>query len=270
MAVISQPRTTPGVRTPLFLVGVALALVAFIAMFAFGILFANRSAGGQQVQVVMAAQDISAREPILPEMLTFGQVPASALPPKAILRMSGVAGFSALVDIYKGEVITANVVALNPDQLVPTGASAYLPIPQGYVAITLPTSEEQGVAGYIAQGDYINVIATVDSGLFSKINPRSVTRTILTSVYVIRVGPPSLAPKEGQAQGVASSLTVVLSQCDAQFLEWFITNATLKYTLLAYQDYGPPPRADTACPPTKVPGVIGPSEVDGRWLFTKG
>ena len=46
-------RQTTRVRTPLFLVGVGLALVAFIAMFAFGILFASRSSDGAKVPVVL-------------------------------------------------------------------------------------------------------------------------------------------------------------------------------------------------------------------------
>ena len=50
-------RQTTRVRTPLFLVGVGLALVAFIAMFAFGILFASRSSDGAKVPVVVAIDD---------------------------------------------------------------------------------------------------------------------------------------------------------------------------------------------------------------------
>src|SRR5207245_9525884 len=50
MAAISQtrPARTTNVRTPLFILGVGLALLAFLVMFAFGILFANRSQTGSQ------------------------------------------------------------------------------------------------------------------------------------------------------------------------------------------------------------------------------
>jgi Flp pilus assembly protein CpaB len=268
MAVITQPRAASSVRTPLFIVGVALALVAFLAMFAFGILFASRSVGGQQVPVVMASEDITAREPIVPGMLTLGQVPSGAIPPKAFFHVSDIAGLSALVTIYKGEVITANVVVNDPDQV--TTISSYLHIPKGYVALTIPASELQDVGGYPAQGDYINVIASVDTGLFSRVNPRPVTGTVFNNVYILEVGPPSLAPKQGQGQGLASSLTVVLTQCDAQFMEWFLLNATLKYELLSYQDYNPTfPPPDPACPSNKAPRPVGPAAVDARWHFTK-
>ena len=44
-------RPNAGVRTPLFLLGVGMALLAFIAMFAFGIVFANRGLTGQQIML---------------------------------------------------------------------------------------------------------------------------------------------------------------------------------------------------------------------------
>jgi Flp pilus assembly protein CpaB len=272
MAAIGKARpATGGIRTPLFILGVALALLAFLAMFAFGILFVSHSQAGGQVRLVVAARDIDPREPITSDMVAMTSIPASAQPPKAIASIADLSGFSALVVIYKGQVITANMVASNPDQLAAGAASSFLPIPQGDVAMTLPTSEQQGVAGYVAQGDYIDVIATVNTSLFSPVSPRMVTRTVFTSVYVIRVGPQSLAPRQGQTQGVTSSLTVVMSQCDAQFMNWLILNASLKYTLLSYHDYSKAVApADATCPSTTVPGMIGPAQVDSRWSFTKG
>jgi len=269
VATVARPRSQR-IRTPLFLVGVGLALLSFVAMFAFGVVLANRSLPGTLLPAVAAARDISPREPILPSMLITVQQPASLVPPKAILHVSDLKGYSALVTIYKGQVLTANVVSMAPDQ-VEAAASTFLPIPQGFVAMTMPTNELQGVAGYVAPGDYINVLATVNTALFTTQNARTVTRTVFTSLHVIRVGPPSVSPKEGQVQGVASSLTVVLSECDAQFMDWLMANATLKYTLLSYKDYKPGanPTPDPDCPSTTAPTVVGPGQVDARWSFTK-
>jgi pilus assembly protein CpaB len=263
-------RPNAGVRTPLFLLGVGLALLAFIAMFAFGIVFANRGLTGREVPVVLAAVDIQAREPITIAMLSLGQVPASSLPPHAFVRLEDLNGYSAVVTIYNGQALTANIVASNPDQ-IQGGSNAYLPIPQGYIAMTLPSGELQGVAGYVAPGDYINIIATVNTSLFSPSNPHTATRTVFSNLHVIRVGPPSLSPKEGQPIGISSSITVVVSECDAQYLEWLLTNVTLKYVLLSYKDYDSKPVSpDSSCPPTSVPAVVGPAQVDARWAFTKG
>jgi pilus assembly protein CpaB len=204
-------------------------------------------------------------------MISIARVSASAVPSHAFVRVADLAGDSALVTIYKGEAVTANIVASNPDQ-ISSGTSTYLPIPQGYVALTLPTGELQGVAGYVAPGDYLNIIATANSDLFGSKPSRVVTRTVFTGIRVIRVGTPSANPKDGQPFGVTGSLTVVVSECDAQYLQWLLTNVTLKYLLLSFHDYANNTLSspDPSCLPTVLPPVIGPSAVDARWGFTKG
>ncbi len=281
MAAIAQTRPASGIRTPLFLVGIALALIAFVGMFTFGILFARGASGGRQVPVVIAAQDIGAREAIDPAMLTVSQFPATNLPPKAITSVADLTGFSAVVPIYKGQVITANVVASNPDQLIIGSESTSLPIPAGFLALTLPTSEIQGVGGYVAQGDYIDIWATVAIDIFSSAGVtgipsqfihRSVTRAVFAQVHVIRVGPQSLVVRQGQPQGVSTSLTVVMTPCDANFLTWFLTNSTLKYALVSYHDTTPAPAGgqDPGCAGISLDTPIGPAAVDARFHYTKG
>lgn len=273
MAAIGQarPAQTSGIRTPLFILGTALALFAFLAMFAFGLIFVGRIQTAGTIRIVVAQKDIDARTPITPDLLTFSSVPNNAVPPKVFLRFNDLSGYFASVTIYQGEPITANIVAANGDLLAGSSPTSYLPIPQGFVAMTLPTGEQQGVAGYIAQGDYIDVLATVNTAQISTNNPRTVTKVVFNNLYVIRVGPQSVIPRQGQPQGVASSITVVLSLCDAQYLDWLATNATLKYVLLSYKDYQSAlPAADAQCPSTQAPSLIGPSQVESRWGFAKG
>lgn len=260
-------RGPSNMRTPLFVFGVALALVAFLVMFAFGIVFVGRSQPSGSVPVVVAKNDIDARTPITSDMLTLSSVPASAVPPKTFLHIADVNGTTAVVQIFKGQPISSNLVASDDAAINATQAKTFLPVPAGYVAITLPTSEQQGVAGYIAQGDYINVIAEVSTDVFSKVNPRPVARLVYPDLYVIRVGPQTLV-QSGQVQGLATSITVVMSQCDANYLYWLQINATLKYTLDSYHDYKTSP-APSTCPVSSATAV-GPAEIDQRWHFMEG
>ena len=275
MAAINQarPANTTSVRTPLFILGVALALVAFIVMFAFGLLFANKTSTGTMVTVVVAGQPIEARDALTGVALTTASVPSTAVPAGSFTTVTQLAGYSAIVSIPKGMVISPNIVTLNPDQLSTVGASPFLPIPEGWIAITLPTNEQQGVAGYIAQGDYIDIIATVNTSLFATTRPQMVNKVVFTNVHVIRIGPSSTLPKQGVPQGLSSSITIVLPLCDATYLDWLSLNATMKYVLMNYKNYNKTleEKPNPACPdPTVAPEVVGPAAVNARWGFVKG
>lgn len=270
MAAIGVPRpssTQATIRTPLFILGVSLALVAFLVMFAFGLLFANRAGGGSQIRVVVAKEDIGARTPITLDMIETTSWPSNGAPAKVLTAASQVSGLSALVDIPKGQPITANVVASSPDLLTP---SSFLPIPDGYVAMTIPASELQAVAGYVAEGDYIDILGSVNTQLLEPgiQHPATVDRQIFTNVYVVRVGAQSIVARQGQTQGVASSITILMTPCDAQFLDWFLLNGELKYVLVSYKNYGvAKTTADQACPSGTLGGKIGPAQIQARWGF---
>ncbi len=263
-------------RRLLFFAGLSLAVLAFVLLLGLGLAAVDHTGTSGEVGVVTAARDIGQREVLSTDALTISQLPQSAVPPGALLRVSDAGESVALVPILKGQTITANLIAAVTDQITSAG-SAYLPIPHGYVARALPTNEQQGVAGYIAAGDYINVAATVQTETFvgnSPQNPnRIVTKTVFTDLYVIRVGPEQQQTSRiGAAQGVFDSITVVMTECDAEIADWFINSgARLTYFLLSYKDYGNPPTSpDPSCPSTTAGnGALGPSQIDARFGFTK-
>jgi hypothetical protein len=68
--------------------------------------------------------------------------------------------------------------------------------------------------------------------------------TIFTQLHVIKVGAQSAT-----GGATATSLTVVVTQCQAEIITWFLTYASLKYTLESYRDYAPGDQApDPKCP----------------------
>jgi Flp pilus assembly protein CpaB len=153
------------------------------------------------------------------------------------------------------------MVAATSD-LLSSSDVAYLPIPSGYVAVTVPTSEQVGVAGYVQATDRISILATANTALFGKSPGASVVRTVFRDVYVIKVGPVANAQS---SQTLTSSLTLLMTACDSEYLFWLLNNATLKYELESYKDYGAAPKdADSKCQTTGV----GPAQVDTRWKFT--
>jgi Flp pilus assembly protein CpaB len=188
---------------------------------------------------VVATRDLQPRLPIGAASLALRTIPVPSSYPKVYFeRIQEVQGTVPLVTILPGQAVTSNEVT-KPNQALGS-QSEFLPIPSGYVALTIPTSEQQGVADNIQPGDYISVIATVSS------SGKVASETIFINLHVIRVGLPGTTPATATN---ASSLTVVVTECEAEVITWFLEYASLKYTLQSYIDYLPGTQTkDPKCP----------------------
>ena len=218
-------------RAPFTILGVILALLVMGA-FVLVALTAGNGQGAATESVVVATRQLSPRIPIDAGSLEIKSIPTGGLPDEILYhKVADVEGMVPLVTIALGQAITTNLVAKSGAAL--GSQAAFLQIPSGYVAYTLPTSEQQGVGGYIAPDDYIAIIATVD------VNAKIASATVFTNVHVIRVGLAGAQQGAAGSQQIASSLTVVVTECQAEYLTWFLTYASLKYTLESYHDYAP-------------------------------
>lgn len=245
-------------------VGTVLAVLAFATaagVASIPLFFPSNAAG---VKVVVAKVPITARTKIQASDLVMSNI--NPIPPQAFTDVNSVVGKGARVDIPAGAPVTANLVAQSPD-LLSSSDVIYLPIPSGFVAVTIPTSEQVGVGGYVQLGDRITVLATVNTALFGVSPGSPVVRTVFRNLDVIRVGPASTSNSASQ---ITSSLTVLMTACDSEYMFWFLTNAVLKYTLESFHDYEPMPnQPDPSCPNLSSAGGVGPREVDAKWQFTK-
>jgi Flp pilus assembly protein CpaB len=225
---------------PFTILGILLALLV-IAAFVLVALNAGNSSGSPTMNVVVATKDLQPRVAIDAGSLELRSIPVPATYPKVYFtRIQDVQGLVPLVAIPTGQAVTSSDVAKSNAAL--GSQSEYLPIPSGYVAITIPTSEQQGVANYIQPEDYISVIATVSTG------GKVAAKTIFTNVHVIRVGMQVV----GTNASTASSLTVVVTECQAEVITWFLNYAALKYVLESFKDYLQP---GTVAPDPKCPTV---------------
>ena len=260
MAVAQAPaRPRAGGGRLFIIVGVILALVGFgLAVVLGGALGGARSVAGGPANnlVVYAAKDIGLRNQITTQdQLVVTGVPDAYKPAGAITIPAGtresdrpgaalkaVQGDIAEVNIAAGQPLLTSMLA-KPGDTVTGAQAAYLPIPQGYVAFTLPTSELVGVAGYIQPNDYIGLVASTGSGKTGAVV------TVFSQLHVLRVGPANLAvtsasgtsTSSGQAAQTsnASSITVVVTPCQSELIKWFANNMQISYELESYKDYAP-------------------------------
>jgi Flp pilus assembly protein CpaB len=253
------------------------AVVAVLALGVF-IFLGSRAAGSITAaptnlkSMVVASRDISIRIPLTPADVKVVQVDSAAIPPQSFTKVDELKGLIPIVPIYSGQPVTGNELVASSDQV--TGAqAAFLPIPKGWVAMTIPTAEQQGVAGYIQPGDYIAISAIVNAG-----GKFANTRTVYTNVHVLRIGQAAdaIALQPVQARGAvptptpkpptAASITVVVTQCQAEYLDWFIANATIKYTLESYKDYNPKDTAvDASCPGVDSTHGVAVNDISRSW-----
>ena len=224
-------------RRPFTLLGIVLALLV-IGAFVLVALNAGTASNVPFQSVVVANAELKPRLPIDAASLAIKRIPVPANYPQVFFtKITDVQGMIPLVTILSGEAITSNVVVQASQAL--GSQSEYLPIPSGFVALTIPTSEQQGVAGYIQPGDYISVIATVQT------SGKVASMTIFTNMHVIRVGANGSSASSG-----ATSLTVVVTQCQAEVIAWFQQYAAMKYSLESFHDYLSPDNQakDPGCP----------------------
>jgi Flp pilus assembly protein CpaB len=238
------------------LIGGIVALISFLLLVSLIVLVSRQPAssaptGGARVGVVVASKNLNARQVLGAGDLAIKQMYTSDVPTGTFGRVQDVKGMMAAVNIAAGQPITSGLVAKPGDDLIQADIG-YLPLPQGYVATTVPTSEQQGVAGYIRAGDSISVVAVVPTNSGQQ-NAGTNARTVLTNLHVLRVGlltPKSSGGQAGQAAAAPSlsSLTVMVTQCQAELLNWFLANAQVRYTLESYKDYpAAPAAADQTC-----------------------
>jgi len=243
-------------------VGAVLAVLAFaLAAGIASLPLIQGTTGG--TRIVVAGHDIKARTVITAAALTLASF--NPAPPQAFTALKDVEGKGARVDIPAGLPITANLVG-QAGGLINESDVAFLPIPKGWVAVTVPTGEQVGVGGYVQVGDRITMLATINTAVFGQSPGRNVVLTVFRDVDVLRVGPANGGTTTGV---VTSSLTVLMTSCDSEYLFWLLNNASMKYVLESYTDYaGAPTQPDAKCPGVSSATGVGPKDIDNRWHFT--
>ena len=284
----SRPR--PGGGRLFIIVGLLVALLGAGGLFFVSTLVGGGGGGGgggATVKVVTAATNIPLRHQLVAGDLQLTTVSGTSV--NVFTQIKDAETLITQIAITKGEIITADMLVKDPG-LVTGTAVQYLPLPTGYVAMTIGTGEQQGVAGNIAVGDYITMVASANVSIFASGAtpapvgpPKFVVKTIFTNIHVIRLGP-AVAPAPaangatsggaqaptGQTVGITSSLTIAVTQCQAEYLIWFRSNTSLTYTLESYNDYLKvvPTAASLNCGDiTKTAGISNQS-IDGIFHFT--
>lgn len=278
MAINTASKSGSRSGRPFTLLGALLAAVSLVLFVFLSTSISGGHGGGPlsatTTPVLVAARDIPIRTPLTSGDVRVASWNTNDVPPGAFTRISDVVdtqtgSMVAAVNILHGEPLSANLLA-KTESLIQGGQTDYLPIPQGFVALTIATTELTGVAGFIQPNDYIEVVVVTSKPLKSQV------RTVFTNLHVIKVGPASDQPLTGSTAAKPTpgparsynSMTVVATQCDAEYLYFFqsYSNVTVKYTLASYRDYQPQDtQPDSSCPKVTSAHGVSIDDVNRRW-----
>lgn len=173
-------------------------------------------------KVVVAANIIPAKVQITADMVILKSVPSESVHPEAFTAVEKVIGKTTNSEIIKGEQLLADRVVTDTSK-----ASLAYSIPQNMRAITIPSTEITGVAGYISAGDKIDILVTYNK---KDINPVTTTYTQLQNIEVAAVGSSVKASDDGK-KALPASITLFVKPAQAEVLAYAVSNGTLYMTL---------------------------------------
>jgi pilus assembly protein CpaB len=166
---------------------------------------------GKRVNVLTAANDISANTPITAEMLKYVSMPAESVVPRALSDSSLVVGKVSQEKIFMGEQILSTKLVATGEGSAKTLAYAIEP---GKRAITISVNNTSGVGFMLAPGNNVDLLgyfATTGptSNAASPNNTASVAVVLMENLKVLAVD--NVIAKEGKTksdQASYSSLTL--------------------------------------------------------------
>ncbi|MHB8572685.1 MAG: Flp pilus assembly protein CpaB [Candidatus Dormibacteria bacterium] len=206
-----------------------------LAVLGFGLtLFIARGTGGggtaALVPLVVAAHDLQAGLTLSAKDVEVIQVSQAAIPPSSFTKVDQPAGKVVALEIKMGQPVLDNFLVASSSE-VPTIASPALHIPAGYVAVSIPDSEMEGVSFFIQPGDRIDIIGSPLSDLTHE------ARYTFRDLEVIKVGTNSAV--QANAAG-ATSIVVLVKADEAEFMKYLVDNYNLRYVLRSLKDYDQP------------------------------
>jgi len=182
-----------------------------------------------KVKVVYATKNIEEGEIIPPEALEEKDVETSKAPVDAFNSINAVSGQQAAYPVPAGTIVSSH--AIKP-MAVQTGFEGK--IKEGMRALTFGVDTNSGVAGFIAPGSHVDVVAITGSADTTKAAP------VMSDVEVVAVGTTyQKAPGSQAAANPAGSVTVACTPEDAIKLIRSVSAAKLYLMLRNDKDHTP-------------------------------
>jgi pilus assembly protein CpaB len=183
-----------------------------------------RPAQNEQRPVLIATQEIPARERIVDTMFHTEMRSVQTLEPDAIGNPNQAVGSLALITIPAGSQLTASEIGSNVAFALPVR------LQPGMRAVSIPVDRVKGVSGMILPGDRVDVIA-IPPAASGSAPPKAVT--IFRGIRVLAVGNAleNASATPSPEEQSAATVTLEVNPKQADLLAWADANSTLRLAL---------------------------------------
>jgi pilus assembly protein CpaB len=175
---------------------------------------------GNMAQVVLTKRPLAPGAEISADDLTLGEVPAEAKPEGGFTSVSELLGRTVKVEMVRNQAVVEPLLAERG-----AGSGLQALVPAGMRAITIEVNEFSGVAGMVAPGCRVDVVATIQASNNEELS----SHTIVQNVSVTAVGQRVTArpdPKDDpqQQQQAFRSVTLLCTPEEAEAIQLANTN----------------------------------------------
>lgn len=176
------------------------------------------------IKVVTAINDIPAHIKVSAEMVTLSDIPEQSVTVEVFSSVEEVVGATTNAMIYKGEALVKNRLITEENKA--TASLAYR-VPENMRAVSVPVNEVSGVAGYIIEGDRVDLVVSYASPEITENAP--IVYTQFQNLEVLAVGHAKRTAEE--QNGLPNSLTLLVRPEQAEVLSYAMGNGAIQLTL---------------------------------------
>ncbi|MFO8072084.1 MAG: Flp pilus assembly protein CpaB [Polyangia bacterium] len=215
-----------------WIAALALGLVAGGLHLAYLRALAAEERGGEPVEVLVAAADVSRGEVLAERRVAVQSIPAAFADGRAVPadRVEDVLGLETSIEIEAGQRILWSDFAERPD---PKQSDLARLIEPGQRAMAIPVDSSLSMSGMLRPGHRVDILGT-----FSKQGrDEKVTVTLLQNVTVLATGSKLRGAEDGQeGRRRYDTATLSVGMEEAELLAFAADHGTLSLVLRGYQD----------------------------------
>lgn len=195
----------------IYLMAVIFAIIAGAAtwLFATEIQKSTTIKDVEKASVVVPVADINEYTVITDDMLAVVDLPVSSITYGTVTKKEDIVGLVNKTKLYRGEQIIADKLTLIGENSDDSRLSYHLK--KGEYAVSAVLSKDAGVAGYIREGDYINLYSLVG---------KDETPTVIKNLLVLKAGSATeyKEAQDAEEENVIEYTTLVLRMNEAEMM----------------------------------------------------